>query len=79
MIDLLKGLERYFEVTPREQIIKDWEATAKYDEGGITVDELISCCAQPWVFDNINNEEYENPTYLNKKSEELFGFFLYLH
>lgn len=42
MIDLLKGLERYFEVTPREQVLKDWKTTAQYDEEGVTVDELIS-------------------------------------
>lgn len=41
MSDLLKEMQEYFENTPREQIEADWEKSAKWDEVGITVDDLL--------------------------------------
>lgn len=40
---LLDELEKYFENTPREQVLKDWEDCKDYDkQGHVTVDEFIS-------------------------------------
>ena len=34
-------LKGYFNSTPREQIMADWEATKKYDKVGITVKDYL--------------------------------------
>jgi hypothetical protein len=40
--DILEELKAYFENTPREQIIADWEETKEFDNVGITVEELLN-------------------------------------
>ena len=40
-IKIKRELEAYFAKTPREQIVKDWEKTAKYDKEGIIVAEFM--------------------------------------
>lgn len=41
MDNLLENLKRYFETTPREEVLEDWEKTKAYDAVGITVSELL--------------------------------------
>ena len=41
MSDFLEELKDYFKNTPREQIEADWKKSEKWDEVGITVDELL--------------------------------------
>ena len=38
---LLEELKRYLETTPREQVLKDWAKSEKYDKVGPTVDEFM--------------------------------------
>lgn len=42
MNNLLAELKAYFETHTRDEILKDWDATAEYDAIGITVDEFLS-------------------------------------
>lgn len=39
---LLEELKEYFENTPREQILKDWESTKEYEGVGPTADEFLT-------------------------------------
>lgn len=41
MSSLLENLKRYFETTPREEVLKDWEKSKDYDSTGITVSDLL--------------------------------------
>mgnify|MGYP003598912969 CR=1 FL=1 len=41
MSDFLEELKDYFKNTPREQIESDWKKHEKWDEVGITVDDLL--------------------------------------
>jgi predicted Ser/Thr protein kinase len=41
MEQLLDGLKKNFEETPREKILKDWEETKKCDNVGVTVKEFL--------------------------------------
>lgn len=38
---LLEELKAYFENTPREQIIADWEKTKGYEEVDLTADDFL--------------------------------------
>lgn len=40
-MSLLKNLKKYFAETSEEQVKKDWEATAKYDNVGSTVEDYM--------------------------------------
>lgn len=39
--NLVEELKEYFVNTPREQILKDWEKTVKYDNSDVTADKFI--------------------------------------
>lgn len=41
MSTLLENLKKYFAETPREQVLKDWESSKKFDKVGPTVKEFI--------------------------------------
>ena len=45
MNNLLAELRAYFATHTRDEILKDWEATAEFDAIGITVDEFLSSTA----------------------------------
>lgn len=38
---LLEELKRYLETTPREEVLKTWAKSKKYDKVGPTVDEFM--------------------------------------
>lgn len=38
---LLEELKRYLETTPREEVLKTWAKSEKYDKVGPTVDEFM--------------------------------------
>lgn len=38
---LLEELKRYLETTPREEVLKTWAKSEKYDKVGPTVDEYL--------------------------------------
>ena len=40
--NLLEELKQYFENTPREQILEDWERTKEYEGVGLTADEFLT-------------------------------------
>ena len=40
--NLLEELKQYFENTPREQILEDWERTKEYEGVGHTADEFLT-------------------------------------
>lgn len=75
---LLEELKAYFRATPREQVLKDWAKTERFDSLGPTIDEFF-----------LQNElyrlskgfeikpEYRELEYINnyKKSEDFFGLF----
>lgn len=42
MGNLVENLEKYFNETPLEQVIKDWEATAKFENVGPTLEEFMN-------------------------------------
>lgn len=39
--NFLEELREYFETTSREQILKDWEATKKWDNEGVIVEKVV--------------------------------------
>lgn len=40
-LNFIEELKHYFEITPREQVLKDWNESASFDGVGPTVEELI--------------------------------------
>lgn len=40
--NFFEELKKYFQNTPREQILEDWARTEKFDELGPTVEEFIT-------------------------------------
>ncbi len=52
-VDLIYELKKYFEETPREKILEDWENTKEWDSVGITVEEFIQNTNE----NNKNNDE----------------------
>ena len=40
-MNMLEQLKKYFEETPREQILKDWESTKEFDNVGITAEDFL--------------------------------------
>ena len=41
MSNILEDLEKYFQETPQEQIMKDWAESEKYDHIGPSVEEFM--------------------------------------
>jgi len=42
MKDFAKELEKYFEETPREKVLEDWEKTKEWDQVGPTFDDFMN-------------------------------------
>jgi len=42
MNNFLEQLKKYFEDTPQDKVLADWEKSAKFDEIGPTVDEFLN-------------------------------------
>lgn len=45
--DFYEDLKRYFEETPREKVLEDWEKSKEYDQVGPTVNEYLNEIAEP--------------------------------
>lgn len=57
--NFLEELREYFETTSREQILKDWEATKKWDNEGVIVERELS-----FLQKKLNKKrKYENNSY----------------
>ena len=41
MENFVEKLKKYFEETPREKVLEDWEKTKECDNVGITVEEFL--------------------------------------
>jgi hypothetical protein len=41
MSNFFESLKHYFEVTPRDQVLADWEESAEFDKIGPTVEEFL--------------------------------------
>lgn len=41
MENFVEKLKKYFEETPRERALEDWEKTKEWDNVGITVEEFL--------------------------------------
>lgn len=55
--NLVEELKEYFDNTPREQILKDWEKTSVYDSGNVTADKFINFLEQRRkVIESTNSE-----------------------
>lgn len=55
--NFLEELKEYFDNTPREQILKDWEKTSVYDSGNVTADKFINFLEQRRkVIESTNSE-----------------------
>ncbi len=73
MSSLLENLKRYFETTPREEVLKDWEKSKDYDSVGITVSDLLRSWGYKFTTQkNRNNVNLSNVYYPKKHS----GFFV---
>lgn len=74
MGNLLENLKRYFETTPREEVLEDWEKTKAYDAVGITVSELL-CSWYEFTLPKCNGKENKriSNVYYPKNSS---GFFM---
>lgn len=46
---LLEELKEYFENTPREQILEDWEKTKEYEGVGLSADDFLASVYPPKV------------------------------
>lgn len=42
MNDFIEDLKKYFENTPREKVLEDWDKTESFDNIGPSMDELIN-------------------------------------
>jgi hypothetical protein len=54
MRNFVEELKNYFEETPREKVLEDWEKTKECDNIGVTVEEFIQN-----TNDNIENNKNE--------------------
>ena len=52
--NLVEELKEYFDKTPKEQILKDWEATKEFDTNGVVADKLLDTLEEN---DSIIDEE----------------------
>ena len=41
MENFVEKLKKYFEETPREKVLEDWEKTKELDKIGVTVEEFL--------------------------------------
>ena len=41
MKNFVEKLKKYFEETPREKVLEDWEKSKEWDNVGITVEEFL--------------------------------------
>lgn len=54
MNNFFEELKKYFEVTPREQVLEDWDKSAEFDKVGPTVEDFLYNTKQYY---QINSEE----------------------
>ena len=52
MESFVEKLKKYFEETPREKVLEDWEKSKEWDNVGITVEEFLQN-----TNDNIENND----------------------
>ena len=41
MNNFLEDLKKYFEVTPRDKVLTDWEKSAEFNKVGPTIDDFL--------------------------------------
>lgn len=41
MENFVEKLKKYFEETPREKVLEDWEKTKEWDNVGVTVEDFL--------------------------------------
>lgn len=79
MNSLLAELRTYFATHTKDEILKDWEATAEYDDVGITVEELLSG-TEPYCYNYQTRSQTRNSPLNNIGTcfnpEETSGFFI---
>lgn len=75
MSKMLEKLDAYFKNTPREQILKDWAETEKFDKVGPTIHELVEHLET--YFKIPKQDEYERNKLYNLiiENPEFSGFF----
>jgi len=75
--NFFEELKRYFDNTPKEQVLADWRKSEELDKVGATVEEFVKCSQQHY---NIHLEEPLNVGNIlnnnNLSSEFTSGFFL---
>lgn len=75
MSTILEEMKAYFEATPREQVLKEWAESSKFDDVGPTIEEFLN---QEWFIVNPIPSELNTNAKLNTKQRnpELFSGFL---
>ena len=51
--NFVEELKEYFDKTPKEQVLKDWEATKEFDNNGVLADKLLDTLGEKriWIDD----------------------------
>lgn len=60
MNNFFEDLRKYFESTPRKQVLKDWAKSKEFDKVGPTVDEFLE-----------NNKNIKNDNTTNNSNNSL--------
>lgn len=67
--NLAEELKEYFVNTPREQILKDWEKTVKYDSSDVTADKFIDFLERRREVIESTNSEIPSDNFTFKSNE----------
>lgn len=79
MNNFVDELKKYFENTPREQVLKDWAESEEFSETGTTFEEFIETQKK---YQKVRLKEFENvETTFNNLHDPKFssGFFISLN
>lgn len=75
--NFLEELKKYFENTPREQVLADWEKSEEFDNVGPTVEDLLLFFKRRQKTELLEHQDSEYTyRYNNFKPELSFGFFV---
>lgn len=78
MNNFFEDLKKYFETTPREQVLNDWAKSAEFDDVGLTFKEFSESSHKYYTTVTSSNPNYGNlPNMINEYSPKFTsGFFL---
>lgn len=76
MSNFFEELKKYFEVTPPEKLLKDWDKSVEFDNIGPTIDEFLSNSKCYFVCSSDPNDQCQQSILNNFSPKFSSGFFL---